>query len=66
MRPVNEHMWPNSKAHFEEAHCVLRAARETTMQSAAYRHTNSLASQVLSEVKSVHDNILQEIETRTS
>jgi len=35
MRAVNEHTWPNIKTHFEEAHCVLRAVRGTTMQSSA-------------------------------
>ena len=65
-RPLTKHMWPNFKTHFEEAHCVLMAVRGMTMRSSAYHHSNILASQVLSEVKNVHDNILQGLESHTT
>ena len=53
MRPVNDHTWTNFRTHFEGSHRVIRSVQGTTMQSAAYYHANSLASQLLSEVKSV-------------
>ena len=44
---------------------MLRAARGMKMRSAAYHHVKSLDLQVLSEVKSVQENILQAIDSHT-
>ena len=64
--PVIKLTWPNFKVYFEEDHCILRETRATKMRTITYHHTKISASQVLIEVKSVHNNVLQVITTHMS
>ena len=51
--------WVNLKNHFEHAHQSLRTTRGKTMRSMAFQHKNMIATQVLSEVKAVKEDVIQ-------
>ena len=54
--------WANLKDHFEHAHQSLRTMRGKMMRSMVYQHAIMLATQVLAEVKTVKEDVLQAME----
>ena len=61
-RPRVEKNWDMFKTHFERAHRILRKTRGKTMKGTVYHRANMLAEQVLKEVRSVQENILEELD----
>jgi hypothetical protein len=61
-RPRIEKNWVNFKDHFERAHRILRKTRGKTMKGTAFHRANMLADQVLQEVRSVQENVLEALE----
>ena len=58
-RPRVEKTWVKFKEHFERAHRILRKTRGKTMKGTAFHKANMLADQVLQEVRSVQENVLE-------
>ena len=54
--------WANLKDYFQHARQSLRITRGNTMRGMAYQHANILATQVLAEVNTIKESILQEME----
>ena len=64
-KTLTDKTWLHFKSHFTAAYKNLRATRGKTMRSAGYHQANMLASQVLTEVKSVQEAVLQALQTHS-